>query len=108
MSKPSRRPGRAARDIHERIREQAATLRHDGAPGVRNAEDLPELAALIDAGRIAVGKGVPRSVVFEGRTYWLRVTFVAHLDIFGDPGAACPLARAVTFNHEEFGHAPGH
>lgn len=108
MSKASKRPGRAARDIHERIHAQAASLRRAGAFGMRSADDLPELGALLEAARAAVGKAVPRSIVFEGRTYWLRVCLAAQIDVFSEPGASAPLAQALSLNSDEFGHSPGH
>jgi hypothetical protein len=108
MSKPSKRPGRAARDIHERIQAQAASLRHNGPPGMRSADELPELGALLEAARVAVGKAAPRSIVFEGRTYWLRVCLAAQIEVFSEPGAARPLAHALSLNSDEFGHSPGH
>jgi len=95
-------------DVHERIQAQAATLRHNGRPGVRNAAELPDLATLLDAARVAVGKSVPRSYVFEGRTYWLRVSLAAQIEIFSEPGSGLPLVEAMSLNSDEFGHVPGH
>jgi hypothetical protein len=108
MSKKTKRPGRVPADVHERILDQVATIKRDGPHVARDADELPEVAALLEAGRIAVGSAVPSSMIYEGRTYWLRVSMVAHIDVFSDPGARIPLVHGVTFNTDAFGHVPGH
>jgi hypothetical protein len=74
----------------------------------RDADELPEVAALLEASRLALGKAVPKSMDYEGRTYWLRVRMVAHIDVFGEPGSCIPLVQGMTFNTDVFGHVPGH
>lgn len=108
MGKPSKRPARAAREIHERIREAAETLRNASTFGVRDAEEFPEIAELLTACKKILEAGIPRSVVFEGRTYWLSVRLAAMFDIYASPGETRPLIRGASFSFEEFGHRPGH
>lgn len=108
MSKRSKRPGRASRDVHEAIRTSAEALKAAERFGARDADDFPELADLLDAGRAAVASGVPRSLVHCGRTYWLRARLVVQLDIFAQPGDIEPLVRGVSFSTDDHGHRPGH
>ncbi len=108
MGKRSKRPGRAARDVHSIIREQAEQLRHVPRPGMREAAELPEVAALLDAARRAVEGAIPSALVYEGRRYFLRVRLALQLDVFDSPGAADPLICGATVSSEDFGHAPGH
>jgi len=108
MGKQSKRPGRAARDVHAIIREDAATLKATPRPGMRDADSMPEVAALLAASRRAVEGSIPSAVVFEGRRYFLRVRLALQLDVFDSPGAAEPLVRGATFSFDDFGHAPGH
>lgn len=53
MGKQSKRPSRAARDIHATIRADAEALKAGERFGVRYADEFPGLAALLDAGREA-------------------------------------------------------
>jgi hypothetical protein len=108
MGKQSKRPARAAREIHERIREAAEAMRRSPTFQMRDADEYPEVAALMTACREAVEASVPKSVVFEGRTYWLSVSLNLMLDIFGAPGEARPLIRGATFSTDDFGHRPAH
>lgn len=108
MGKRSKRPGRAARDVHAAIREQAERLRSAPAPGIRDADDVPEVAGLLGAARQAVESGIPRSIVYFGRPYYLRVRLALQVDVFDSPAAALPLVQGATFSSEGFGHAPGH
>lgn len=108
MSKKSKRPGRAARDIHATIRADAERLKAAERVGVRDGEAFPELNALLYAYRNAISAAVPRSIIFEGRTYYGRARLVVHLDVFAGPGEAEPLASALNFSTESYGHAPGH
>lgn len=108
MSKKSKRPPRATRDVHSLIQEQAATLRHSGPHGVRDADTLPEVAALLEAARKAIGAAVPSTFVFEGRIYWLRVCLAAQINVFDGPAKASPLVQCLSLNSDDFGHTPGH
>jgi len=108
MSKPSKRPGRAARDIHEAIRRQAAALRAAPVAGASDAELFPAVAELIEACRVAVGDAVPRSIVFEGRAYWLRVRLAFALEVFDSPTAPEPMLRGASYAADLHGHRPGH
>lgn len=108
MGKTSRRPGRAARDIHAAIRATADRLKGVAHVGVCDAADFPEVAELLHACREAVAAGVPRYVNFKGRPYWLRVRLVAGFDVFDTPTAAEPLLTGARFSAEEHGHRPGH
>lgn len=97
-----------ARDVHAAIREQAETLRTAPRPGVRDADEMPEVAALLAASRRAVESSIPSAVLFEGRRYFLRVRLAMQLEVFDVPGAAAPLVRGATVSTENFGHVPGH
>ena len=108
VSKKSKRPGREARDIHATIRADADMLRASTRCGERNGEDFPELNALLYAYRNAIAAAVPRSIIFEDRTYYGRCRLVIHLDVFAGPGEAEPLVSAVNLSSEGYGHAPGH
>lgn len=108
MGKRSKRPGRAAPDIHARIKATAEKLNAAPTVGVRDADELPDLAALLEAGREAVASAVPKSFTFKGRTYWLRCRLAVQLDVFSEPGQGSPLVRGVSVSTEDQGHAPGH
>ena len=108
MSKTSKRPGRAARDIHATIRADAEALKASPHVRMRNGEDFPELNALLYACRDAVVASLAQSVIFEGRRYFMRCRLTMRLDVFANPGEADPLASAVNFSSEPRGHAPGH
>ena len=108
MGKQSKRPGRAARDVHARIKVQADAL--NGAPrvGVRDAAEVPAVAALMMSARRAIEGAMPSTFEHEGRTYYLRTRMVLSFEIFDAPGSAAALARGATISMETFGHAPGH
>lgn len=108
MSKTSKRPGRAARDVHAAIQRQAAALKAAPVRGASDAELFPEVAALMEAARLEVSSAVPRSVVFAGRPYWLRLRLVFGLEIFDSPTATEPLIRGASYSAETHGHRPGH
>jgi hypothetical protein len=108
MSKPSKRPARESRDVHAEIQAQAAALKRSTRNGLRDAAEFPEVAALLHAARGAVESGVPRFVQHKGRTYWLRVSLAATVEIFDAPTAAEPLLMGATFSTDAHGHRPGH
>lgn len=108
MGKRSRRPAREARDVHMAIRAAAESLKTSERCGFRDASELPEISDLLHAARDAVASGVPRSLVFHGRQYWLRVRLAAQFDIFAAPGDAEPLLIGASFSTDEHGHRPGH
>lgn len=108
MSKKSKRPGRAARDIHAAIKAQCEGLRQTGRCGLRPADALPDVEALMWATRRRVEASLPSTVVFEGRTYWLRIRLSAQYDIFDSPAAAEPMLRGAVVSSDDFGHSPGH
>ena len=108
MGKKSKRPARAARDVHSIIRADAEALKATTTSGVYDADQFPELAALLHAGREAISAGVPRFVLYKGRNYWLRVRLAVQLDVFAQPGDAEPLVRGMAASTEDHGHAPGH
>ena len=108
MSKTSKRPGRAARDVHAAIQRQAAALKAAPVRGASDAELFPEGAALMEACRVAVGEAVPRSVLFAGRPYWVRVRLAYGVEVFDSPTATEPLIRGASYSAETHGHRPGH
>lgn len=108
MGKQSKRPGRAARDVHAAIKLQAAAARSATSFGIRDAEETPELAALMRSARGRIEAGLPSAFEHEGRTYYLRTSLVMQFDVFDAPGAGEPLMSGAVFSTESFGHAPGH
>lgn len=108
MGKQSKRPGRAARDVHAAIKLQAAAARRAPSFGIRDAEETPELAALMRSARGRIEQGMPSTFEHEGRTYYLRTCLAMQFEIFDTPGTGAPLMRGAVFSGEGFGHAPGH
>ena len=108
MGKQSKRAGRTARNTHERIKAEAEAARAAPLPGMRDADESPELAALMASARRRVESAMPSTFEHEGRTYYLRTRLVMQLNIFDTAGAAAPLMRGAVFSLEAFGHAPGH
>lgn len=108
MSKRSKRPGRAARDVHAAIRSAAEALQRSPHVGFRDADELPEVAELLHAARDAVQRSVPQSFEFHGRRYWLRARLCVQFDLFDSPGAGEPLVCGASLSTDDFGHAPGH
>ena len=108
MGKQSKRPGRAARDVHARIKTQADVLRSAPRFGVRDAQDAPELEALMFSARRKIEAAMPTTFEHEGRTYYLRTRLAIQFEIFDAPGAGQALMSGASFSSDEFGHAPGH
>ena len=108
MSKQSKRPGRAARDIHAAIRADANKLNASTELRAHLGEKFPELNALLEAYQQAVAKSVPSSIVFEGRRYYGRCRLRMILEVFDSPGTADPLVTGVHHSNTDHGHAPGH
>jgi len=108
MGKKSKRPARAARSVHDRIRAQAEQLRSATTFGVREAAEMPETEALMSAAVSALKAAVPKSFVFEGRAYWLRCELAVRVAIFDTPGSAIPLIRGLSLSTDSAGHVPAH
>ncbi len=109
MGKASKRPGRAARDIHAAIRAAADAVRSMPAGGASDADTWPELAELLAQARAAVESATPAGFEFHGRRYFLRVALVGvHIEVFDHPAAGEPLVRGASLSSERFGHAPAH
>jgi hypothetical protein len=108
MGKASKRPGRVARDVHDRIRAEAEALSRAPRFGVREPDGLPGVAGLLTAAREAVEAAMPSAFDYEGRRYFLRARLAIQVDVFDTPGAGSPLVSGATFSDEGFGHVPGH
>lgn len=112
MGKTSKRPGRAARDVHATIKAQAQAARSAPRFAARDADETPELAALLTSARarieLALHAAMPASFDHEGRTYFLRTGAALMIKVFEAPGASEPLVHGAVFSSAEFGHAPGH
>ena len=108
MGKRSKRPGRSAPDLHTIIRDAAERLSRARAFGVRDADEVPEVAELLNAARRAIEATIPAAFDFHGRRYYLRARLALQLDVFDVPSAAAPLVRGASISTEDFGHVPGH
>ena len=112
MGRASRRkrdPATPADGLHARIVEEAAQVRSDPEPGVRNPDDFPALGDLLGSAHAALERSIPARFDHAGRTYWLRVSVgLARLEVFGGPADFEPLAAAMAGSLETFGHRPGH
>ena len=109
MGKRSKRSGRADRDVHAVIREQAEWVKRSMRSRPLWRHGIPnELDALCTAACEAVEFAVPPSIEFEGRRYFLRVSLAMKLELFDSPSNIDPLICVVTSSIERFGHAPGH
>ncbi len=108
MGKPSTRPGRKDRDIHEAIRTAALLLRCLPAGGVSDANAQPELAELMRAARAAIDASLPASFEFHGRRYYMRTRVLAQFDLFDSASSAAPLVSGIDADSREIGHVPRH
>lgn len=107
-NKRDAKPGQGG-DIHQRIQSEAKAAREAVQCGLRDAEDMPAVSALMDAASLAAGQSTPTKFTFEGRPYWMRISIgMALLEVFDSPATAQPLAKAFTGSTERFGHVPGH
>lgn len=94
--------------IHEAIRREAERMRSLPAGGVSLADEVPALAALMNAARAAIDASLPAAFEFHGRTYFLRSALAVRLEVFDTPAAAVPLVTGASISGEAFGHVPGH
>lgn len=109
MSKPSKRPGRAARDKHAAILDEAARLRESGGDCIDEAANYPACEELLSAVREAVMASLPTSTVHEGRRYFIATRFHGlQFEVYANPGDAKPLLAGVSASLDAFGHTPGH
>lgn len=108
MSKKSKRPGRDARTVRDRIRELSTRLHAAPKFGVRDAGEMPDVQALMTHAMRQIEGAIPASMSFEGSTYWIRCELVARLAIYGEPGTAVPLIEGLSFSSNSVGHRPGH
>jgi hypothetical protein len=108
MSKPSRRPGRAAREVHEQIRAEATEMRGKRYFAVRDAAAYPAIDGLMRSARSHIAGAMPSTFVHGGRTYFLRLRFAVGIEIFDSPGTAVSLVDGFMASSDEVGHVPGH
>lgn len=113
MGKASRRKRepRAAQpgSLHERIQSEAQQAREAPKFDLRDADESPALAELLEAARVAVADRLPTQFEIDGRTYWLRCSIgLAMFEVFDSPAKAKPLISAFGGSTESFGHTPGH
>lgn len=95
--------------VHERIRAEARRAREAPELGLVWEEKYPELTALLGAARAAAGAAVPAKFVYEGRPYWLRVSFgMVSVEVFDGPAVSEPVATGIGGGFARYGHAPGH
>ena len=109
MSKPSKRPGRAARDVHSAIRDEAARLRASGGLCIDEAANYPACEALLKAIQHEIGSRLPSDVMHEGRRYYVTIRLPGlQFEVFANPGDALPLIACASGSFDAFGHTPGH
>lgn len=94
--------------IHQIIRREALRLRSLPPGGYSLPNQVPELAALLQAALTAVEGSTPAGFEFYGRRYFLRVRMAVQLEVFDEPAAAAPLVVGASLSEEGFGHVPGH
>jgi hypothetical protein len=98
-----------AGNIHERIQTEAKQAKEAPRRAMRDAEETPALAILLEAAREAVGKALPSQFEIDGKTYWLRCSIgLVRYEVFDGPASATPLATGVGGSYEQFGHTPTH
>lgn len=98
MSKRRKHSGRAARDVHAIIREQAAALKRRPPDIGAVPPGMPELQALMLAGLRALSATPPPPspppllvFAFAGRFYWLQLQAIVRAEVFDSPRASAPL-----------------
>ena len=96
-------------DAHQRIQAEAKKASEAPEAALRNADETPAIASLMESAREAMGAATPTRFVHKGRTYWLRISIgLAGLEIYDSPFTAKPLARGLVSNSDRFGHTPAH
>lgn len=95
--------------VHERIQTEARQAREAPASSLRDADETPALAALLEGAREAVGNALPTQFEIDGRTYWLRCSIgLARFEVFDSPAKATPLITGLGGSTDSFGHSPCH
>lgn len=76
---------------------------------VRDAEDMPATAALLESATAALTDGIPARFEHDGKTYFMRVSIgLARFEIFDGPATEKPITEAVHGSYAAYGHTPGH
>lgn len=95
--------------VHECIQSEARQAREAPAFMLRDADETPALASLLEAAREAMTKVAPTQFEHEGRTYWLRCSIgLARLEVFDSPATARPMVTGLCGSTDSFGHTPSH
>ena len=95
--------------VHERSQSEALQLREGTAFSLRDADETPALAALLEGAREAISKALPTQFEVDGRTYWLRCSIgLARFEVFDSPAKAAPLVTGLGGSVDSFGHMPAH
>lgn len=110
MGKASRRKrdqAAASENIHDQIAKEAVQAR--SMPSGLASEGYPALTKLLRAARDEVLQSSPRAIVFQGRTYWCRVSHgMSLIEMFDSPATSTPLARTICGSTDAAGHEPAH
>lgn len=100
-AKPNEPQAEQHRDIHERIAAESAQT--------DPALERPAVDALMAKAIEAIQGGIKPHFVYEGRTYWVKLSvMMGILEVFAAPAAHRPLSAAMLGRVEVFGHEPGH
>lgn len=103
-SRGKRQPD-GAPSIHDQIALEAAQA--TASPGGLTSDRYPALRQLLQAARAEVVRSTPRQVVYEGRTYWCRVTHgMSLLELFDSPAKGAPIIRTICGSSDAQGHEP--
>lgn len=96
MGKPSKREGLNARELHEAIRDEARRATAGPRGGAKHSAEWPALDGLMRACRGELVAGIPTSVIYEGRRYFLRFHLVlTEVEVFEGSREAAPLFRGA-------------
>ena len=111
MGKASSRKAKQRTSAHEAISDENAEMARRAMQRliVRDAEEMPATAALLDSATAALGNGIPARFEHEGKTYFMRVSIgLARFEIFDSPATETPITEAVQGSYAVYGHKPGH
>lgn len=91
--------------LHDRIQAEAKKAKDAPRHTMRDAEETPALAILLEGAREALGKAVPAQFELDGKTYWLRCSIgLARFEVFDSAASATPLVTGVSGSYEKYAY----